>query len=113
TKYVGGERQEEGFEISDSGLNQMDKTLCVGGAHIAYRIWEVAGDETSQNHIPSACKDSVTMLFMFDLTSRCTLNSIVGWDQESRKWNQVPMLRFTTSWDLFRENFNLVYIIIK
>ncbi|CAL5394126.1 unnamed protein product [Camellia sinensis] len=102
TKYVGGERQEEGFEISDSGLNQMDKTLCVGGARIAYRIWEVAGDETSQNHIPSACKDSVAMLFMFDLTSRCTLNSIVGWDQESRKWNQVPMLRFTTSWDLFR-----------
>ncbi|KAF5949353.1 hypothetical protein HYC85_011346 [Camellia sinensis] len=43
TKYVGEERQEEGFEISDSGLNQMDKTLCVGGARIAYRIWEVAG----------------------------------------------------------------------
>ncbi|CAL5394257.1 unnamed protein product [Camellia sinensis] len=42
TKYVGEERQEEGFEISDSGLNQMDKTLCVGGARIAYRIWEVA-----------------------------------------------------------------------
>ncbi|GMP54103.1 hypothetical protein CsSME_00019367 [Camellia sinensis var. sinensis] len=94
TKYVGGERQEEGFEISDSGLNQMDKTLCVRGARIAYRIWEVAGDETSQNHIPSACKDSVAMLFMFDLTSRCTLNSIVGWDQESRKWNQtaIPVL---------------------
>ncbi|CAL5391251.1 unnamed protein product [Camellia sinensis] len=33
------------------------------------------GDETSQNQIPSACKDSVAMLFMFDLTSRCTLNS--------------------------------------
>ncbi|KAF5949309.1 hypothetical protein HYC85_011302 [Camellia sinensis] len=43
TKYVGGKRQEEGFKISDSGLNQMDKTLCIGGAHIAYRIWEVAG----------------------------------------------------------------------
>ncbi|CAL5394280.1 unnamed protein product [Camellia sinensis] len=42
TKYVGGERQEEGFEISNSGLNHMDKTLCVGGAHIAHRIWEVA-----------------------------------------------------------------------
>ncbi|KAI7980714.1 Septum-promoting GTP-binding protein 1 [Camellia lanceoleosa] len=74
TTYVGGERQEEGFEISNSGLNQMDKTLCVGGAFIAYRIWEVVGDETSQNQIPSACKDSVAMLFMFDLTSRCTLN---------------------------------------
>ncbi|CAL5391679.1 unnamed protein product [Camellia sinensis] len=80
TKYVRGERQDEGFEISDSGLNQMDKTLCVGGARIAYRIWEVAGDETSQNHIPSACKDSVAI--------------IVGWYQESRKWNQtaIPVL---------------------
>ncbi|CAL5391263.1 unnamed protein product [Camellia sinensis] len=63
TMYVGGERQEEGFEISNSGLNQMDKTLCVGGARIAYRIGRFA------------CKDSMAMLFMFDLTSRCTLNS--------------------------------------
>ncbi|CAL5394194.1 unnamed protein product [Camellia sinensis] len=42
TEYVGGERQEEGFEISNSRLNQMEKTHCVGGARIAYRIWEVA-----------------------------------------------------------------------
>ncbi|KAI8012563.1 Septum-promoting GTP-binding protein 1 [Camellia lanceoleosa] len=94
TKYVGGERQEEGFGISDSGLNQMDKTLCVREARIAYRIWEVTRDETSQNHIPSACKDSIAMLLMFDLTSRCTFNSIVRWYQESRKWNQttIPVL---------------------
>ncbi|KAF5949321.1 hypothetical protein HYC85_011314 [Camellia sinensis] len=40
----------------------------------------VQGDETSQNHIPSACKDSVAI--------------IVGWYQESRKWNQtaIPVL---------------------
>ncbi|CAL5391505.1 unnamed protein product [Camellia sinensis] len=31
TMYVGGERQEEGFEISNSRLNQMDKTLYIGG----------------------------------------------------------------------------------
>ncbi|CAL5391511.1 unnamed protein product [Camellia sinensis] len=42
TMYVGGVRQEEGFEISNSGLNQMDKTLHIGGEHIACRIWEVA-----------------------------------------------------------------------
>ncbi|KAF5951041.1 hypothetical protein HYC85_013034 [Camellia sinensis] len=42
TMYVGGERQEEGFEISNSELNQMDKTLYIGGEHIACRIWEVA-----------------------------------------------------------------------
>ncbi|CAL5336895.1 unnamed protein product [Camellia sinensis] len=35
TMYVGGERQEEGFEISNSRLNQMDKTLYIGGEHIA------------------------------------------------------------------------------
>ncbi|KAF5950185.1 hypothetical protein HYC85_012178 [Camellia sinensis] len=103
TTYVGGERQEEGFEISNSGLNQMDKTLCVGGARIAYRIWEVVGDETSQNQIPSACKDSVAMSFMFDLTSRCTSN---------RKWNQVPMLCFTTSCDLFRRQFQYSWVIL-
>ncbi|XP_028060794.1 septum-promoting GTP-binding protein 1-like [Camellia sinensis] len=67
TMYVGGERQEEGFEISNSRLNQMDKTLYIGGEHIA-------GDETFQNQIPSAYRDSVAMLFMFDLTNRCTLN---------------------------------------
>lgn len=27
-----------------------------------------------QDHVPLACKDSVAILFMFDLTSRCTLN---------------------------------------
>ncbi|KAF5950435.1 hypothetical protein HYC85_012428 [Camellia sinensis] len=35
TMYVGGERQEEGFEISNSGLNQMDKTLYIGGGNIS------------------------------------------------------------------------------
>ncbi|GMP54683.1 hypothetical protein CsSME_00019765 [Camellia sinensis var. sinensis] len=57
TMYVGGERQEEGFEISNSRLNQMDKTLYIGGVHITCRIWEVA-NETFQNQIPSAYKDS-------------------------------------------------------
>ncbi|KAK4716621.1 hypothetical protein R3W88_014959 [Solanum pinnatisectum] len=65
TKYVGKEKGEEGF--STTGLNHMDKTLCVSGARISYNIWEVEGDVS---HIPVACKDSVAMLFMFDLTSR-------------------------------------------
>lgn len=33
-----------------------------------------AGDEKSQDFIPTACKDSVAILFMFDLTSRRTLS---------------------------------------
>ncbi|CAL5391693.1 unnamed protein product [Camellia sinensis] len=68
TMYVGGERQEEGFEISNSRLNQMDKTLYIGGEHIA--------DETFQNQIPSAYRDSVAMLFMFDLTNRLLSDDI-------------------------------------
>lgn len=32
------------------------------------------GDTGSLYQIPMACKDSVAILIMFDLTSRCTLN---------------------------------------
>ncbi|KAK4714195.1 hypothetical protein R3W88_020102 [Solanum pinnatisectum] len=37
TKYVGKE------STSTTGLNQMDKILCVKGARISYTIWEVQG----------------------------------------------------------------------
>lgn len=33
-----------------------------------------AGDSSSADHLPIACRDAVAILFMFDLTSRCTLN---------------------------------------
>jgi Rab family, other len=36
-----------------------------------------AGDSQSVDHIPIACKDAVAILYMFDLTSRCTLNKLV------------------------------------
>jgi Rab family protein len=36
-----------------------------------------AGDVQSVDHIPIACKDAVAILYMFDLTSRCTLNKYV------------------------------------
>lgn len=89
-KYVGDEKEQNQSE----GLNQMDKTLVVRGARISYRIWEVQGDEKSEDQIPTACKDSVAILIMFDLTSRCTLNSVLGWYKEARKWNQtaIPVL---------------------
>lgn len=32
------------------------------------------GDGKSEDQLPMACKDSVAILIMFDLTSRCTLN---------------------------------------
>ncbi|KAM7508206.1 hypothetical protein LguiA_018659 [Lonicera macranthoides] len=75
TKYVGREIEGKWFNIR--GVNQMDKTLSIRGARISFSLWEVAGD-SSHDHIPLACKDSVAMIFMFDLTSRCTLNSILN-----------------------------------
>ncbi|GAV89453.1 Miro domain-containing protein [Cephalotus follicularis] len=91
-KYVGNEKEQGG--IQRNGLNLIDKTLMVKGARISYSIWEVEGDEKFQDHIPIACKDSVAILIMFDLTSRCTLNSVIRWYQEARKWNQtaIPIL---------------------
>jgi hypothetical protein len=48
-----------------------------------------AGDIQSIDHIPIACKDAVAILYMFDLTSRCTLNNILDWYERARKWNKV------------------------
>ncbi|KAL2483676.1 Ras-related small GTP-binding family protein [Forsythia ovata] len=91
-KYVGDEEEKRSLQMK--GLNLMDKTLYVEGARIAFRIWDVGGDSRSFDQVPIACKDSIAILFMFDLTSRCTLNSIIGWYSEARKWNQnaIPIL---------------------
>ncbi|KAE9593061.1 hypothetical protein Lal_00028939 [Lupinus albus] len=91
-KYVGDEKDQQGRQ--GKGLNQMDKILDVRGARISYCIWEVQGDGKSEEQIAMACKDSVAILIMFDLTSRCTLNSVLGWYKEARKWNQtaIPVL---------------------
>ncbi|KAM7486514.1 hypothetical protein LguiA_002523 [Lonicera macranthoides] len=56
TKYVGREKEGKGFNIR--GVNQMDKTLSVRGARISFSLWEVAGGDSSHDHIPLACKDS-------------------------------------------------------
>ncbi|CAN0897007.1 Septum-promoting GTP-binding protein 1 [Linum grandiflorum] len=90
--FVGGAR--DGEEITgeeEEGLNLMDKVLEVGGARISYSLWEVDGGEQSREQIPVACKDSVAILIMFDLTSRVTLNGVMRWYQEARKWNQIVL----------------------
>ncbi|CAK9138061.1 unnamed protein product [Ilex paraguariensis] len=91
-KYVGGEQEKRCIDMN--GLNLMDKTLMVQGARIAFRIWDVGGDQRSIDQVPIACKDAVAILFMFDLTNRCTLNSVIGWYSQARKWNQtaIPIL---------------------
>ncbi|KFK39488.1 hypothetical protein AALP_AA3G250600 [Arabis alpina] len=89
-KYVGEEKGVEMIEL-EKGINCTDKTLSMGGARISYSIWELEGDEKSRDQIPIACKDSVAILFMFDLTSRCTLNSVISWYQQARKTNQTAI----------------------
>ncbi|CAI9088456.1 OLC1v1022788C1 [Oldenlandia corymbosa var. corymbosa] len=91
-KYIGDEHEKKSLDMK--GLNLMDKMLFVRGARIAFKIWDVGGDIGSLDQVPIACKDAVAILFMFDLTSRCTLNSVIGWYTEARKWNQtaIPIL---------------------
>ncbi|KAJ4976185.1 hypothetical protein NE237_001291 [Protea cynaroides] len=91
-KYVGDEEEQRCLEMS--GLNLMDKVFLVKDARIAFSIWDVGGDHASLNHVPIACKDAAAILIMFDLTSRCTLNSVPGWYHQARKWNQtaIPIL---------------------
>ncbi|KAF0905320.1 hypothetical protein E2562_003917 [Oryza meyeriana var. granulata] len=91
-KYVGDEEEQNGLQMT--GLNLMDKTLAVRGARIAFSIWDVAGDSQFLDHVPIACKDAVAILYMFDLTSRCTLTNIIDWYERARKWNKtaIPIL---------------------
>ncbi|KAJ4897580.1 Ras-related small GTP-binding family protein [Raphanus sativus] len=89
-KYVGGEKQVEMREL-EKGIHCTDKTLSMGGARISYSICELQGAEKSRDLIPTACKDSVAILFMFDLTSRCTLNNVISWYQQARKSNQTAI----------------------
>ncbi|XP_051115434.1 septum-promoting GTP-binding protein 1-like [Andrographis paniculata] len=97
TTFVGEEQgqKQKRKQVAVTGINQVvAKTLDVKGARISYSVWEVEGDHSSLAHIQTACKDSVAILFMFDLTSRRTLNSVIKWYQEVRKWNQaaIPVL---------------------
>ncbi|CAF1760357.1 BnaC09g31330D [Brassica napus] len=111
-KYVGDENQ--GF-LEMAGLNLMDKTFYVQGVTISFSIWDVGGDEKrSKDHIPIACKDSVAILFMFDLTSRSTLYSIFGWYSQARKWNTtaIPILIGTKFDDFVRLPPNLQWTIV-
>ncbi|XP_047971750.1 septum-promoting GTP-binding protein 1-like isoform X3 [Salvia hispanica] len=87
-KYVGN---EEGLRMKEVNVNVMDKTMSIQGATIVLTIWDVGGEKRSFDQVPIACKNAAAILFMFDLTSRRTLNSIIGWYSEARKWNQLPL----------------------
>ncbi|KAK3021259.1 hypothetical protein RJ639_047250 [Escallonia herrerae] len=112
-KYVGDDHEKRCLEMG--GLNLMDKTLIVRGARIAFRIWDVGGDQRSSGHVPIACKDSVAILLMFDLTSRRTLNSVIGWYSQARRWNQtaIPILIGTKFDDFVRLPPDLQWTIVS
>ncbi|KAL8144219.1 hypothetical protein V2J09_017251 [Rumex salicifolius] len=101
-KYVGDEQERKSLQMK--GLNLMDKTSHVKGARIAFSFWDVGGDPGSIDHLPIACKNAVAILFMFDLTSRSTLQSVIGWYTQARKWNQtaIPILIGTKFDDFVR-----------
>ncbi|EPS64418.1 hypothetical protein M569_10362, partial [Genlisea aurea] len=111
-KYVGDEEVKRGLQME--GLNLMDKTFCIRGARIAFRIWDVAGDMKSLDQVPLACKDAVAIFFMFDLTSRCTLNGVIQWYNEARKWNQgaIPVLIGTKFDDFIRLPRDIQFTIV-
>ncbi|KAE9614808.1 putative small GTPase superfamily, P-loop containing nucleoside triphosphate hydrolase [Lupinus albus] len=111
-KYVGNEQEKKSLQME--GLNLMDKTLFVEGARISCCIWDVAGDKRSLDQIPMACKDALAVLIMFDLTSRSTLNNVVGWYSEARKWNKtaIPILIGTKFDDFVRLPPDLQWTIV-
>ncbi|KAB5534797.1 hypothetical protein DKX38_017883 [Salix brachista] len=111
-KYVGDDQEKKCLGMT--GLNLMDKTLFVQGARISFSIWDVAGDSRSIDHVPIACKDAVAILFMFDLTSRRTLNSVAEWYSQARKWNQtaIPILIGTKFDDFVQLPPNLQWTIV-
>ncbi|KAJ0441290.1 putative small GTPase, P-loop containing nucleoside triphosphate hydrolase [Helianthus annuus] len=90
-KYVGKEKNQE--ELEAKRINHMDKTLRIGEARISYNIWEAGGDalylEYNSCSLQGLC---IAIFFMFDLTSRRTLYSVINWHQQARNYNQTAML---------------------
>ncbi|KAG9454108.1 hypothetical protein H6P81_007012 [Aristolochia fimbriata] len=111
TKYVGNDEEDNTLQMT--GLTLMDKVFSVRGTKIAFNIWDVGGDQ--RFHVPIACKDAAAILIMFDLTSRCTLNSAVEWYLQARKWNQtaIPILIGTKFDDFAQLPVHLQWAIVS
>ncbi|XP_042410845.1 septum-promoting GTP-binding protein 1-like [Zingiber officinale] len=92
TKYVGEEKENK--EVKMEELNLMDKIFTTKGGKIAFRIWDIVGDDQHLDDVPIACKDAVSVLIMFDLTNRQSLNNVVSWYHRARRWNKkaIPIL---------------------
>ncbi|XP_077211024.1 ras-related small GTP-binding family protein [Tasmannia lanceolata] len=112
-KYVGDLEEQSCLQMT--GLNLMDKINFIKGARIAFSIWDVGGNPQFLDHVPLACKDASAILIMFDLTSRCTLNSAIGWFHQARKWNQtaIPILIGTKFDDFIHLPLDMQWAIVS
>ncbi|KAG7010727.1 spg1 [Cucurbita argyrosperma subsp. argyrosperma] len=90
------------LKISLLGDSQIGKTSFLV-KYVGNELDEGRSNKKSQDYIPTACKDSVAILFMFDLTSRRTLTGIVKWYRQARKYNQfITAKLFDLPWTVER-----------
>ena len=99
-KYVEGSFDED--YIQTLGVNFMDKKIQIRNTVITFSIWDLGGQKEFINMLPLVSNDAVTILFMFDLTRKSTLNSIKEWYRQVRGFNKtaIPFL-VGTKYDQF------------
>ena len=66
-------------EISETGVNFMEKTVSIRNANITFSIWDLGGQREFINMLPLVCNDAAAILFMFDLSRIATLNNVKEW----------------------------------
>lgn len=86
-KYVQGQFNEE--YIQTLGVNFMERPLALRDSKITFAIWDLGGQREFMNMLPVVCNDAKTILYLFDLTRKFTLNSIKEWYRQVRSHNKV------------------------
>lgn len=86
------------------GVNYMEKTINIKNSELTFSIWDLGGEAEFTNMLPLVARESVAILFMFDLSRRETLSSIKDWYRQARGFNRtaIPFL-VGTKYDLFIE----------
>lgn len=75
--------------LTNLGVNFMEKTISIRNTEITFSIWDLGGQREFVNMLPMVCNDAVAILFMFDLSRKSTLNSIKEWYRQARGFNKV------------------------
>ena len=61
------------------GIDFFAKTLKVGDNSVRMQIWDTAGQEKFNSLIPSYIRDSTVAIFVYDITSRSSFDSLEKW----------------------------------